>query len=666
MATAVETPLDERPLPSFGTLDYGGGFKEVAVIRAIEEYLIYHKLDAPLEAFRRDVQRAGLRAAPSSASNSVEQDIHDAMVAFDEGRQEAHEAAWKKVVTEEFRLSHAGRALEIRLRAHFAVFRARGVLSSGAEPSSEDLQSDLEPFRKFLSDRGTDEVCGDEAVMPLLALPFVRRPYLQPPVRDVFTVKWLSCLRRDAEAALRSCSPPTPSIYALLEPTFQSGTAGAGAIDNEGAWQAVWAELFRIADGSLDAAMMLAQGVPIQPALIADGRRRLDVLREQVPGGLELKLTSQLPTSMSSISPSRGARSRAATAPPEMPRDVDFKRLDMYISTHVKGGPHGLPQSPTVPAVLRAILQRLEASDTPTPQRRGFVVAVAAFDLLGVRAKPEVLPALIADAEASELTLGIIAVVACEALGRSYLASSLLCVDILVQVLKSHRLDSSPHVQALAALQRLSLRRQLQNRMIELGLVDWAVSVLAQKEGTQGMPSEFSLEFASALLMNLALRTAGKRRCMQLDVLSVSMNLMEHWNAQIRTHINGAVYSLLSVPAFRAQAHEAGLDYVVDSMREQATSLGDEVSLGQAEYLLEKLQAPEEVAGDGAESGEDDEDDDENFLEEEELAGLILGYRSGHAAEEALGHFAAISQAVVDTQVQEMLSYMNQVSARQA
>merc|ERR1719382_695247 len=115
--------------------------------------------------------------------------------------------------------------------------------------------------------------------------------------------------------------------------------------------------------------------------------------------------------------------------------------------------------------------------------------------------------------------------------------------------------------------------------MIQLGLVEWVVGVLGwQGESIQGMPSEFSLEFGSAMLMNLALRSAGKRRCVEHDALTVSLHLMEHWNPQIRTHINGTLYSLLSVPSFRAQAQRAGLDGVLRSIHAQAASLGDEIS----------------------------------------------------------------------------------------
>merc|ERR1712039_990233 len=101
------------------------------------------------------------------------------------------------------------------------------------------------------------------------------------------------------------------------------------------------------------------------------------------------------------------------------------------------------------------------------------------------------------------------------------------------------------------------------------------------------------LEFGSAMLMNLALRTAGKRKCVGLDTLTVALNLMEHWNPQIRTHINGTLYSLLSVPSFRARARNAGLERVLRTIHSQAASLGDEISRRQIEYLLEQLSPPE-------------------------------------------------------------------------
>mmetsp|Transcript_85867 Transcript_85867/g.277262 ORF Transcript_85867/g.277262 Transcript_85867/m.277262 type:complete len:682 (+) Transcript_85867:52-2097(+) len=650
-AAAGEAAEDEElPLPSCGTFDYGGGLREVAIVSAIEEYFSYHHLQRPLEAFRRDVDRTGLRQTPSRASSALLLGVEDVLAHFDAGLRVEFAAAWARSLPEDFRSGRAGRALELRLQAHFATLRARQTLQEGGEPDPTQLQVDLEPFRAFLGSQGLDEVCGDEALMPLFALPFVQRPHAQPLVAVVFKAKWLQDLRRDVDAALRAQHPQIPLLYDLIEPQPGGQTGQADGT----AWRRVWSELLRVADFGLDAATMLAHGIPISGELLQKARRQLQMLREQVPGGLELRLLSELPIGGPGVmSPARSVRSRAATAPPQMPRDLDFGRLAHFLRARADERERlfaGAGPPPTLAAVLRALLQRLASAEAPLAQRRGFLVAVACFDVLGVRARPGALPELLADPSLAELTLGMLAVLACEAVGRTYIVANLSCVESVVEILKAQQLDSSLHIQALAAMQRLSLRRAPQDRMIELGLVEWVIGVLGwQEEAIQGMPSEFSLEFGSAMLMNLALRTSGKRKCAELDALTVSLNLMEHWNPQIRTHINGTLYSLLTVPSFRAQARRAGLEQILKSIHAQAASLGDEISRRQIEYLLEQLSPPEAeataAAADGAESGEDDEDDDENFLEEEELAGLLLGDRGGRSAEEALRGFALASAA---------------------
>lgn len=648
-AVAAQETADELPLPSWGTFDYGGGLKEVVVSKAIEEYLAYHHLFEPLEVFRQDVERVGLKRAPSKATSSATHDVENVLERFDSGKRDDFMTAWQRIMPPEFHAGREGRSIEFRLQAHFATHRAREALEAGEELEADDLRQDMETFRDFLSQHGSDEVCGDEALMPLFALPFVQRPHTQPQVREIFTAKWLQDLRVQVLAALRSRQPAIPLLYSIME----SPTTG---VESEGAWQSVWAELFRIADSGLDAATLLGSGSTVPPTLLEEGRKRLEHLREQVPGGMELKLDSQLAPSCGVASPSRGVRSRAATAPPQMPRDIDFGALGQFIRASLSAPK---PAAPTLAAVLRAILQRLASAELPVAQRRGFVVCVACFDVFGARSSPETLPALLADTSVVELMLGILAVLACEAIGRTYIVSNLACVEKLVETLKSHPFDAPLHVQALAALQRLSLRRAPQNRMISLGLVEWAVGMLGWPgEAIQGMPSEFSLEFGSALLMNLALRTAGKRKCVDLDTLTVALNLMEHWNPQIRTHINGTLYSLLSIENFRTRARQAGLEGVLRYIHSHASSLSDDISKKQIEYLLEQLnpQEQEQTSDNGVESGEDDEDDDENFLEEEELAGLLLGDRSGHA-EEALRRFSATS-AVAESQYREFRTFL--------
>lgn len=633
----LPTMEEEEPLPSWGTFDYGAGLREVSVVKAIEEYLVYHHLDTPLKSFQEDVEQAGLKTAPSKACSGITSNVEEAMAHFCRGNLEGFLTQWEQVMPHEFRLSREGRSLELRLRAHFATYRARHILEAGGEPDAAGLQGDLAPFRDFLSARGSDEVCGEEALMPLFALPYIQRPHAQPDVCEIFTSDWLHSLRCDLEAALGAKQPKVPVLYSLLDPNAEG--------INTAAWKSVWAELLRIADSALDAAVQEAAGIPAPAGFVIEGRQKLAALRERVPGGLELKLSSQNYPGGNPMSPARGTRSRAATARPQLPHDLDFRRLAGFICATPRERLHC---GPTLAAVLRALLQRLVAAESPFGRRRGVLVSVVCFDILGVHSHPSALPTLLADPAVAELTLGILAVLACEAVGRTYIVANLACVEKMAQLLMEQPLDSALHTQALAAMQRLSLRRALQDRVIAMGILEWVIGVLGwQEEAIYGAPAEFSLEFGSALLMNLALRTAGKRRCTELDFLSVAMNLMEHWNPQIRTHINGTLYSLLSLPKFREIAHSAGLEACLLRIHSESRRAGDEISARQLEYLLHKLNPEEEEDEDGAQSGEDDEDDDENFLEEEELAGLLLGDRSGHTEEALRGFLAtpAVSQA---------------------
>ena len=106
---------------------------------------------------------------------------------------------------------------------------------------------------------------------------------------------------------------------------------------------------------------------------------------------------------------------------------------------------------------------------------------------------------------------------------------------------------------SLGALQKLSLRKRPQLIMIELDMIKWIINTLKNEKDTLG---EYSYEYATALFMNLSLRNMGKKKCEdpQLEVLKVFNDLLEHENMQVRTFVNGTLYSLLSRPVFKEQA----------------------------------------------------------------------------------------------------------------
>ena len=69
--------------------------------------------------------------------------------------------------------------------------------------------------------------------------------------------------------------------------------------------------------------------------------------------------------------------------------------------------------------------------------------------------------------------------------------------------------DNIARQNCLGALQKASLRRQPQNIMIESNVIAWLVTQLATVDSL----SAYSVEYGTALLMNLSLRTAGKAKC---------------------------------------------------------------------------------------------------------------------------------------------------------
>jgi len=65
--------------------------------------------------------------------------------------------------------------------------------------------------------------------------------------------------------------------------------------------------------------------------------------------------------------------------------------------------------------------------------------------------------------------------------------------------------------------------------------------------------------------MNLSLRSKGKQVCEKLpNVVKVLSCLMEHENLQVRTHVNGTLYSLLTKPAIKQQANTVGLSDILE------------------------------------------------------------------------------------------------------
>jgi LisH domain-containing protein ARMC9 len=77
--------------------------------------------------------------------------------------------------------------------------------------------------------------------------------------------------------------------------------------------------------------------------------------------------------------------------------------------------------------------------------------------------------------------------------------------------------------------------------------------------------SEYSIEYATALLMNLSLRSNGKDKCEdpEIGLLSVLNDLVEHEDLQVRTYVNGTLYSIFTRRKLREEAKAIGMPEVL-------------------------------------------------------------------------------------------------------
>lgn len=131
--------------------------------------------------------------------------------------------------------------------------------------------------------------------------------------------------------------------------------------------------------------------------------------------------------------------------------------------------------------------------------------------------------------------------------------------------------------------------------------------------------------------MNLSLRDAGKDKCEEPDIelLNVLNDLVEHENLQVRTYVNGTLYSIFTRKNLREEANKLGMPEVLQYLMEQS----DDQFKRQIQYILEQLNSKNDDEQDGdkkdgaqsinANEGEDDiddeEEDDEDDYDEEEM-----------------------------------------------
>lgn len=160
--------------------------------------------------------------------------------------------------------------------------------------------------------------------------------------------------------------------------------------------------------------------------------------------------------------------------------------------------------------------------------------------------------------------------------------------------------------------------------IIEMDMIKYVVYILKSEIETL---SDYTLEYCTALLMNLTLRNRGKDKCEDpsLELLHVLNELLENENDQIRTYVNGTLYSIFRRKSIRNQAKELGMDEILYFLLQNMPPNEEHIKR-QIQYILEQFDRDEE----DSEESSDEEEIDEVEVEEEgedddEEEGEIIG-----------------------------------------
>ncbi|XP_065646971.1 lisH domain-containing protein ARMC9 [Hydra vulgaris] len=266
--------------------------------------------------------------------------------------------------------------------------------------------------------------------------------------------------------------------------------------------------------------------------------------------------------------------------------------------------------------VLQALIWRLTRVKSAEAREQSISAFISA-DIFGCSKRSSIEPFIkvifsSSDSIVVEYLARYINTVASFAVGRLHMSQSSLFINELIALILKTERNTLISENLLGALQKLSLKRNVQDLLINSSIIEWLLLGLEEPD----MFSDYALEYAVALLMNLCLRTIGKKRCVSnaKNHLKLLVSLLSYENVEIKPYVNGTLYSILAVPSIRKTAQKIGIE---DQLKLYKHNQQDE---RQIDFIIKQINVTDDINfnDDDLESdGEDDDDEEGDAIEAE-------------------------------------------------
>lgn len=665
--------------------------------KAIHEFLLKNGYFNTLDSFQQELAANKGKPDHSQAAAAV---VH----ALSSGDAKKYFKLWARYLPSNVRSTLESQRLEFYSHVLFAIFPLHPIKRGQRLIEDSDIaefKKSIEEFKEFLNTKGA-ELSRSEEFLHFYALPYIPSPMEHPSFKMLFTRNWVNELKDKILKFLKnnSPSPSQPMLlqmykaYAGLKKDSKKGQSGGKQLlkENESSMHDYEEQISQLMN-QIDELERENKNYKVQIMTVHQREEyaRSALLESQTKWNNLAKdilyMTKELYRSLESIKRGQAINEPLINAIAErivkydsflnMTSDeisANASFTNSYIDRSVSDfspSPIKPSSSPVVDnrkltkghsslpalnyarvikdlsllqdevalcALLQALRWRLTRSQTVL--RKEVLAAYIKYNIL-CTSKPHdtLLDKLLSSSKRiKEYTVRLLNVIASECSGRTYLLTKENLIQAMSNILYEEKEDSPLRKNSLGTLQKLSLRRQAQSSMIELNMIEWLGNLLKHEADSI---SYYSLEYGTALLMNLSLRTAGKDKIetCSVDILSVLNNLLEHENIQVRTYVNGTLYSILTRQQLKEHAFELGMDEALRFLMHQS----DEHLKRQIQYILDQLNSEQEDClsddnDDDPEDRDEDESEIDDYIAEDEDMEDVMSEQNILTGEELLQH----------------------------
>uniref|UniRef100_A0A8C1XC81 LisH domain-containing protein ARMC9 n=1 Tax=Cyprinus carpio TaxID=7962 RepID=A0A8C1XC81_CYPCA len=580
---------------------------ESDLLSMINEYLKFAEFEETVKVFEKEARRKGkpvLRSAGHSRRDSKTIGIHDDFLSsFNDGDYKVFSELWAKNIPPEIRdFDPVAQKLEFYLQIHFTIYPLKSPVGSH---DKGEFENRITHFKHYLETRGA-ALSQTTEFLPFYALPFVPNPTVHPSFQELFQDSWMPELRERLEKFLSVTlkASNTPRLLTL----YNEG--------GKGNKEAIQQMQLHLTEAERKSAICMRRFTKLQ----ADHHNLIGITAELVDS-LEATVRGKM------ISPEylQGVCMRLFSGHMRQSaaQSVDFTRpgtvshclrriLTIYVPLlpsldYEKLKKDLVNGSDRLKALLLQALRWRLTRSLHGEQRDTVLQAFISNDLLErysskqktvlnlMKSKNEVVRQYMARLINAFASL-------CD--GRMYLSQIPSLLRFLLDSLKTEEKESVTRENVLAAMQKLSLRRAQQSAMIRDGLICWLVKELHDSDCL----SDYTLEYAISLLMNLCLRTQGNR----YTWIKVS-GMLKFQMFIIRYYVNGALYSILSMPEIREEAKQMSMEEILRCYtKEENSELNRQI-----EFIIKQLNSVDipELEPESDDEEDDDDDDEEDVME---------------------------------------------------